>query len=157
MDASYLVIMELTAKDKVENRIQALLVMPKNNRLYEYFIDGLPDKRTMLQRKMLQFCIDLCPIHAAEIRRCIFELIPFIIYPDRQEFSELKENDPPKINRRSVLFPLGKKVKEDKIDLSKENEDEIKKMARNYSIWDKYNIHLETKIRNNKKNFLALR
>ena len=143
--------MELTAKDKIENRIEALLVSPKNNRLYEYFINGLPDKRTMLQRRMLQFCTDLCPTHSAEIRRCIFELVPFLVYPELQEFYELKENEPPKINRRNVLFPMGLKVKEDKIDLIKENEDDIKKLAKGFSMWDKYNIHLENKVRGHKK------
>jgi hypothetical protein len=139
--------MELTAKDKVENVILAILVSPRNNRLYDYYINGLPDKRVMLQRKMLQFCVDLCPGHAAEIRRCLFELRPFIIYPQDNIFRELKENDPPKINRRNLLFPMGKLVRADKIDLSKENEDHVKKWSKNFSIWEKYNIHIETEKR----------
>jgi len=117
--------MELTAKDKVENVIQALLVSPKNDRLYEYYINGLPDKRVMLQRKMLQFCVELCPDHSEDIRRCIVELHPFIIYPQEQRFNELKENDPPKISRRKLLFPMGKPVREDRIDFSKESGDQI--------------------------------
>jgi hypothetical protein len=135
--------MELTSKDKAGNVILALLVSPRNNRLYDYYINGLSDKRVMLQRKMLQFCIDLCPDHAAEIRRCIFELHPFIIYPQDQKFNELKENDPPKINRRNLLFPMGKPVREDKINLSKEKEDHVEQWAKNFSIWNKYNIHIE--------------
>jgi hypothetical protein len=136
--------MELTPQDKIENVILALLVSPRNNRLYDYYINGMPEKRVMLQMKMLQFCINLCSDHAAEIRRCIFELHPFIIYPLEQKFNELKENFPPKINRRNLLFPMGKLVREDKIDLSKENEDNVKKIAKNFSIWDKYNIHIES-------------
>jgi hypothetical protein len=148
--------MELTAIDKVENVILALLVSPRNNRLYDYYINGMQEKRVMLQRKMLQFCIDLCPDHAAEIRRCIFELHPFIIYPQEQKFNELKENDPPKINRRALLFPMGKLVRDDKIDLSKENEDNIKKWAKNFSIWDKYNIHIETEKKKTAKNLFDI-
>jgi len=146
--------MELTLNDKVENQIQALLVSPKNNRLYEYYINGLPDKRTMLQKKMLQFCIDLCPDHASEIRRCIFEIHPFIIYPQDQQFKELKENDPPKINRKNILFPMSQKIKYDEIGLLKDNGDTICKIAKNFSIWDNYNIHLESIITKNKKKSL---
>jgi hypothetical protein len=139
--------MELTAKDKVENVIRALLVIPRNVRLYDYYINGLSDKRVMLQRKMLQFCVDLCPDHAAEIRRCIFELHPFIIYPQDNSFKELQENDPPKINRRDLLFPMGKLVRADKIDLSKENENHVKEWAKNFSIWERYNIHIDAEKR----------
>ena len=142
--------MELTTKDKFENEIMALLVSPKSNRLYEYYINGLPDKRIMMQKKMLQFCLDLCPDHASEIRRCIYELYPFVIFPQERKFNELKENDPPKINRRIILLPMGEKVREDKIDLSKENEANIKKLAKNYSIWGNYNVHLENKIKSSK-------
>ena len=144
--------MELTDKDKVENDIMAILVVPRNNRLYEYYINGLPEKRVMLQTKMIQFCIDLCPNHAAEIRRCIYELIPFVIYPLEQIFNEMKENDPPPLNKRNLLFPMGKKVKEDKIDLIKEKEDSIKSIANNFSIWEEYNIHIDKeKVKSGKK------
>jgi len=135
--------MELTAKDKVENVISAIIVIPHNNRLYDYYINGQEDKRVMLQRKMLQFCIDLCPKYATEIRKSIFELQPFIIYPQSQVFSKLQENDPPKIKKRSILFPMGKLVKEDKIDLQKEKETTMNKWAKNYSIWKNYNVRLE--------------
>jgi hypothetical protein len=148
--------MELIAKDKVENVILAILVSPRNNRLYDYYINGLPDKRVMLQKKMLQFCIDLCPDYAAEIRRCIFEFHPFIIYPQDNQFNELKENDPPKINRRALLFPLGKKVKEDQIDLSKENEESVKKWSKNFSIWEKYNIHIDSEKRKHGKSLFDI-
>lgn len=143
--------MELTAKDKVENVILALLVSPKNDRLYEYYINGLPEKRVMLQRKMLQFCVDLCPAHSDEIRRCIFEIHPFIIYPQEQEFNELKENEPPKINKRNLLFPMGKKVRADKIDLSKEKENAVKKWARNFSIWEKFNVRIDEEMKRSRK------
>jgi hypothetical protein len=148
--------MELTAKDKVENVILAILVTPRNNRLYDYYINGLADKRVMLQRKMLHFCIDLCPDHAAEIRRCIFELHPFVIYPQDNLFNELKENDPPKINRRDLLFPMGKLVRADKIDLSKEEEDHVKKFSKNFSIWDKYNLHIESEKQKTRKNIFDM-
>jgi hypothetical protein len=148
--------MELTAKDRVENIILAILVSPRNNRLYDYYINGLSDKRVMLQKKMLQFCIDLCMNHAAEIRRCIFELHPFIIYPQDNLFLELKENDPPKLNRRELLFPMTKKVKEGQIDLSKENEDSIKKCSKNFSIWEKYNIHIDAEKHKHGKNLLGI-
>jgi hypothetical protein len=139
--------MELTAKDKVENVILAILVLPRSNRLYDYYINGLPDKRVMLQKKMLQFCIDLCRDHAAEIRRCIVEIHPFIIYPQENRFNELKERDPPRINRRALLFPMGKKVREDRIDLSKENEESVEELSKNFPVWEKYNIHIESEKR----------
>jgi hypothetical protein len=135
--------MELTAKDKVENVIEALIVIPRNNRLYDYYINGSDDKRVMLQKKMLQFCIDLCPDYTAEIRKCIFEITPFIIYPQEQLFNRLKETDPPKLNKRNILFPMGNLVREDKIDLSKDKEDTVQKFAKNFSIWERYNIHID--------------
>ena len=143
--------MELTTEDRVENVIEALLVVPRNNRLYDYYINAQEDRRTMLQRNMLQFCIDLCPDHASEIRRCIYEIHTFVIFPLEKGFIELKEDAPPKINKRVTLFPMGKKVKEDKINLIKENEGTLNKIKSNFSIWGRYNVHLEAKIRNNKK------
>jgi hypothetical protein len=134
--------MELTAKDKAENTILAMIVVPKNNRLYHYFINGSQDRRTMLQRKMLEFCLNLCPNHAKEIRKAIFQLNPFIIYPEEDIFEALKEQDPPAINHRELLFPMGKLVREDKIDLSKK-EDDIQKMGKQFNIWEKYGIHLD--------------
>jgi len=110
----------------------------------------------MLQRKMLQFCIDLCPDYASEIRKCIAELRPFIIFPQDKEFKELKENDPPKINKRELLFPMGKLVREDKIDLSKEDEDTVKKIGKNFSIWDEYHIHIDTQKKKTGKNLFNL-
>ena len=148
--------MELTAQDKTENAILAVLVSPRNNRLYDYYINGMPDKRVMLQRKMLQFCVDLCPDYASEIRKCIAEIRPFIIFPQDKEFKELKENDPPKINKRELLFPMGKLVREDKIDLSKEDEDTIKKIGKNFSIWDEYNIHINTQKKKTGKSLFNL-
>jgi len=148
--------MELTNKDKIENEILAILVIAQNNRLYNYYINGLQDRRIMLQRKILQFCIDLCPDHASEIRRCIFEMHPFIIYPKDNTFNELQEKSPPKINRRTVLFPMGKQVKANKIDLTKENEDGIKKLAKNFSIWDTYNIHLDIEKQKSGKNLFNI-
>jgi hypothetical protein len=148
--------MELTAGDKVENVILALLVSPRNSRLYDYYINGLSDKRVMLQREILRFCIDLCPDHAAEIRRCVFELHPFIIYPQEQKFNELKENDPPKINRRNLLFPMGRLVREDKIDLSKEEENTVKKWSKNFTVWDKYNVYIETEKKKTGKNLFGI-
>jgi hypothetical protein len=148
--------MELTAKDKTENVIMALLVSPRNNRLYDYYINGLPEKRVMLQRKILQFCVDLCGSHASEIRECIFEMRPFIIYPQDGLFEELKENSPPKVNRRSLLFPMGKLVRADKIDLSKENEDLVNKWAKNFPVWDKYNTHINAEKRKTGKSLFNI-
>ena len=148
--------MELTSADKVENRILALLVTPKSNRLYEYYINGFSDRRIMFQKKILEFCIELCPDYAAEIRRCIFELHPFIIYPQENIFRELKENDPPKLDHRLLLFPMGKAVREDKIDLLKDKEDEVRKLGKNFSIWEKYNIHLDMEKKKKSKNLFSL-
>jgi hypothetical protein len=134
--------MELTPKDKAENTILAMIVIPKNNRLYNYFINGQADKRAMLQRKMLEFCLNLCPGHAREIRESIFQLTPFIIYPEDNIFESLKEQDPATINHRELLLPMGKFVKEDKIDLSKK-ENDIQKIAKQFNIWEKYGIHLD--------------
>jgi hypothetical protein len=135
--------MELTAKDKTENTISAMIVIPKNNRLYNYYINGQADKRTMLQRKMLEFCLNLCPSHAREIRKSIFQLIPFIIYPEDNIFESLKEQEPAALNRRELLFPMGKLVREDKIDLSKK-ENDIQKIGKQFDIWEKYGIHLDS-------------
>jgi hypothetical protein len=134
--------MELTAKDKVENAILAMIVIPKNNRLYHYFINGSQDRRSMLQRKMLEFCLSLCPGRAREIRQAIFQLAPFIIYPEENVFEALKEEDPPVFHRRDLLFPMGKLVREDKIDISIK-EDEIQKIAKQFNVWEKYGIHLD--------------
>jgi hypothetical protein len=134
--------MELTTEDKAENTILAMIVIPKNDRLYHYFINGSQDRRTMLQRKMLEFCLNLCPGHAKEIRKSIFQLIPFIIYPEDNIFEALKEQDPVAINRRELLFPMGKLVREDKIDLAKK-ENEIQKIGKQFNIWEKYGVHLD--------------
>jgi hypothetical protein len=148
--------MELTAKDKAENTILAMIVVPKNDRLYHYFINGQGDKRSMLQRKMLEFCLNLCPNHAKEIRKAIFQLTPFIIYPEENIFEVLKEQDPPAINRRELLFPMGRLVREDKIDLSKK-EDDIQKIGKQFNIWEKYGIHLDNmkRLESNKNGFLS--
>jgi len=143
--------MELTNADKVENVITALIVIPRNNRLYDYYINGQNDKRVMLQKKMLQFCIDLCPDYSSKIRQCILEIVPFIIYPQAKLFKELKENPPPKINRKALLFPMCKQVKNDKIDLFKDKENVIQKWGKNYPIWEKYNIHIDNEIKKNAK------
>jgi hypothetical protein len=147
---------ELKIKDKSENTIQAIIVIPKNTRLYNYYINGQADKRTMLQRKMLEFCLSLCPHHATEIRKSIFQLTPFIIYPEEDIFEALKEQDPPAINHRELLFPMGKLVREDKIDLSKK-EDDIQKMGKQFNIWEKYGIHLDNikRLESNKTGFLS--
>jgi hypothetical protein len=149
--------MELAANDKAENVILAMIVIPKNTRLYHYFINGSQDRRTMLQRKMLDFCLNLCPNHAKEIRKSIFQLTPFIIYPEEGIFKSLKEEDPPSVNHRRLLFPMGKLVREDKLDLSKK-EDNIKKFGRQFNVWEKYNIHLDNmkKTEARKTGFLSL-
>jgi hypothetical protein len=134
--------MELKIKDRAENTIQVMIVVPKNNRLYSYYINGQGDKRIMLQRKMLEFCLNLCPNHAKEIRKAIFQLTPFIIYPEDNIFEPLKEQDPEAINRRELLFPMGRLVREDKIDLSKK-EDDINKLGKQFNIWEKYGIHID--------------
>jgi hypothetical protein len=136
--------MQLTGKDKVENEIMAVLVIPQNDRLYDYYINGFPDKRVMLRMKMLKFCVDLCPSHAGEIRKSVFELTPFVIYPPDERFEELQDKAPAPLNMRNLLFPMGKLVWEDKIDPSKDNEDAVKKVAKNFSIWESYNIHIES-------------
>jgi hypothetical protein len=148
--------MELNVKDRAENTIQVMIVNPKNDRLYEYYINGQPEKRCMLQRKMLDFCLNLCPNHAKEIRKSIFQLMPFIIYPEEDIFEALKEQDPPAINRRELLFPMGRPVREDKIDLSKK-ENDIQKMGKQFNIWEKYGIYLDSmkKAETKKNGFLS--
>jgi hypothetical protein len=142
--------MELTAKDKAENTILAMIVIPKNNRLYHYFINGSQDRRSMLQRRMLEFCLNLCPGYAAEIRKSIFQLTPFIIYPEENIFEALKEEDPPAVRRRDLLFPMGKFVRQDKIDLSKK-EDNIQKIRKQFNIWEKYGIYMDSLKKENAK------
>jgi hypothetical protein len=149
--------MELTARDKSENAILAMIVIPKSVRLYNYFINGSQDRRTMLQRKMLEFCLNLCPGRAKEIRRAIFQLTPFVIYPEENIFVALKEENPPAVNRRSLLLPMGKLVREDKIDFTKK-ENEIKRMAKQFNVWEKYGIHLDNmkKAEYTKNKFLSI-
>jgi hypothetical protein len=149
--------MELSAEDNAENTILAMIVIPKNTRHYHYVINGSQDRRTMLQRKMLDFCLNLCPIRAKEIRKSIFQLTPFIIYPEEGIFESLKEEDPPPVNHRSLLFPMWELVRKDKIDLSKK-EDDIKKLGKQFNIWEKYNIHLDNmkKTEARKTGFLSL-
>jgi hypothetical protein len=127
--------MELTAKDKAENAILAMIVVPKSDRLYNYFINGQDDKRSMLQRKMLEFCLNLCPDHAAEIRKAIFQLTPFVIYPEENGFESLKEREPAGINRRELLLPMGKLAREDKIDILK-RENGVQKLGKRLNIWE---------------------
>jgi hypothetical protein len=134
--------MELTVKNKAENAILAMIVIPKNDRLYHYFINGSQDRRTMLQRKILEFCLSLCPNHAKEIRASIFQLIPFIIYPEEGIFDALKEQEPANINHRKLLFPMGELVREDKINFFK-REDDIQQFGEQFNIWKKYGIHLD--------------
>jgi hypothetical protein len=64
------------------------------------------------------------------------------MYPEEDIFEALKEEDPPSINHRKLLFPMGKLVSEDKIDLSKK-EDTIQKFGKQFNIWEKYNIHFD--------------
>jgi hypothetical protein len=92
---------------------------------------------------MLEFCLNLCPGRAKEIRKAIFQLTPFIIYPEDNIFEALKEQDPAAINRRELLFPMGRLVREDKIDRSKK-EDDIQKTGKQFNIWEKYGIHLDS-------------
>jgi hypothetical protein len=149
--------MGLNVKDRAENTIQAMIVIPNNDRRYNYYINGQPEKRSMLQRKMLEFCLNLCPDHAKKIRQSIFQLTPFIIYPEDNIFKALKEEDPPAINRRSLLLPMGKLVREDKIDFTKK-ENEVERIAKRFNVWEKYGIHLNNmkKAEYNKNKFLSI-
>jgi hypothetical protein len=134
--------MELTTKDKAENSVIAMIVIPKNIRLYNYYINGQADKRSMLQKKMLEFCLNLCPDHAREIRESILQMVPFIIYPEENIFEALKEKDPAAINHRELLLPMGKLVREDKIDLSRK-ESNTQSIEKRFNIWEKYGIYLD--------------
>lgn len=145
--------MELSRKDKVENTIQVMIVVPKSNKFYHYFINGLPDCRSMRQKAMIDFCITLCPKYAQEIRESILQLVPFIIYPEQNVFEPLKEKAPPPINRRAVLFPMGKLVKNDKIDESK-TDNFMVGLGKQFNIWDKYGIHVESIKKDSKKPFI---
>jgi hypothetical protein len=149
--------MELAAKDKAENTITVMIVIPKNTRLYNYYINGQSDKRTMLQRKILEFCLNLCPNHAREIRKSVFQLIPFIIYPEDSVFEALKEQAPAAVNRRNLLFPMGKLVREDKINLS-QKESSVQRIGNRFNIWEKYGIHPDNmkKPANNKNGFFSM-
>jgi hypothetical protein len=148
--------MELAAKDKAENTILAMIVIPKSDRVYHYFINGSQDRRSMLQRKMLEFCLSLCPNHAREIRKAIFQLIPFIIYPEENIFEALKEQDPSAVNRRELLLPMGKLVRADKINLSKPDDD-LQTIKKRFNAWEEYEIHLENmkKAESRKNGFLS--
>lgn len=98
-------------KNNQENEISAVLVVPRNVKFYDYYINGTPDMHTMKRNELLKFCTSLCPDWSSSIRRCIFELKAFIIYPQENKFNELKENDPPRLNKKDILFSNAKKIK----------------------------------------------
>lgn len=94
-----------------ENEISAVIVIPRNTKFYDYYINGTSDVHTMKRYAMLKFCSDLCGNETISIRKCIYELHPFVIYPQTKQFIELKENDPPKVSKKDLLFPNAKKIK----------------------------------------------
>ena len=65
----------------------------------------------------------------------------------------LSRRAPPPINRRAVLFPMGKLVKNDKIDVSK-TDDFIAGLGKQFNIWDKYGIRVENMKKDSKKPFI---
>ncbi|MGL5913552.1 MAG: hypothetical protein ACRCZB_05250 [Bacteroidales bacterium] len=130
-----------------ENAIKVIIVYPKNMRIYNYWINGSLEKRSMLQRKMREFCLDLSPENAKDINRCIYEITPFIIYVEKNRFQELNEADPiqqPKANR---VFPLRKKIySKENVHLTKKSDDSVSQGKR-FNIWEKFNIKLDQNIK----------
>ena len=123
-----------------ENSISVIIVNPRNDRLYNYWINGSLEKRCMLKDRMREFCLDLSPANARDINRCIDDMIPFVVYVDQKVFQELEEEAPPKVPKASRLFPLRKKelyqggsqgefVEPDTTDFTKEG-DRPKSMAK---------------------------
>ena len=74
-----------------ENSISVIIVNPRNDRLYNYWINGSLEKRCMLKDRMREFCLDLSPTNARDINRCIDDMIPFVVYVDQKVFQELEE------------------------------------------------------------------
>lgn len=119
------------------NEILAVLVSPRTERFYDYYLNGEDDRRTMRRDGIERFCEGLCPARAKEIRRCAIEMRPFVIYPRTGEFIELKENAPPKLSHRALLFPMDAERK--RRELSQRHESarppSTDAMARSFSVW----------------------
>lgn len=122
--------------EKKENEVMAILVVPRTERFYDYYLNGEKDRRTMLRNEINTFCNELCPSCSSEIDRCIFEMRPFILYPQSNEINELKENPPPKINHRKLLFPTSIEAEKKKALLSRQDKNIAENIAKNFSIWE---------------------
>lgn len=128
-----------------ENSISVIIVNPRNDRLYNYWINGSLEKRCMLKDRMREFCLDLSPTNARDINRCIDDMIPFVVYVDQKVFQELEEEAPPGIPKASRLFPLRKKIYSHENIKVKEDKDFLEEQKHKFNIWEKYNIHVDRK------------
>ena len=131
-----------------ENSITVIIVNPRNDRLYNYWINGSLEKRCMLKDRMREFCLDLCPAKARDINRCIDDMIPFVVYVEQEVFQELEEEPPTPPTKAARMFPLRKKIYSRKDFKVKEDKSFLDRQKHKFNIWEKYNIVVERK-RNN--------
>lgn len=129
-----------------ENSISVIIVNPRNLRLYNYWINGSLEKRSMLREKMREFCLDLCPPQAPNINRCINDMLPFVIFVDKAEFQELEEEAPEPLPASRRLFPYRKMIYSGK-DFAplKKKESAAEQQGKRFNIWEHYGIFLEKK------------
>lgn len=126
-----------------ENSITVIIVNPRNDRLYNYWINGSLEKRCMLKERMREFCLNLCPSKARDINRCIDDILPFVVYVEQGFFQELEEEAPPPIPKATRLFPMRKAIYSGK-NVSVEKEKTLaEKQGHKFNIWEKYNIQLD--------------
>lgn len=129
-----------------ENSICVVIVNPKSDRIYNYWINGSEEKRSMLKERMREFCLDLCPIKARQINKCIDELIPFVIFVEEKTVQELEEKSKKEKSKMDRLFPMRKSIY-NKTAVNKKEVSDVEKLGKQFNIWEKYNIQL-----NNRKN-----
>ena len=141
-----------------ENSINTIIVNPRSSRLYNYWVNGTLEKRSMMKERMREFCLELSPDNANEINRCIDEILPFVIFVDQNKFEELEEKTPKPISPADRLFPYRKKVYSKKINLHLESPtSSADAQAKRFSIWEKFNIHLDSVKKNPPKNLFKNR
>ena len=130
--------------------INTIIVNPRNARLYNYWVNDSLEKRTMLKERMREFCLELSPINAEQINRCIDEILPFVIYIKEGAFEELEETPPERQSKADRLLPFRKQVYSKKIAQEK-SQDVIALQSKRFQALDKF-----TKIQKQKNKLLNL-
>lgn len=136
----------------MENSVFVIIVNPRSDRLFNYWINGSTEKRAMLKERMRKFCLDLSPINARAIDKFIDDLVPFVLYVDQNLIQELEEEPLELPSKASLIFPKRKQVyaktlKNDSI----EGKTSVDQQKQKFNIWERYNIHIDNKKSSKKK------